>query len=251
MGPGESWPFCTPRRPRGPRDRTRLRPRSMHSNCRVARRPRIVAIVESNGPIPFYRRKPDQLGHRQNQHSIVCGSLNTLTWDLATSSVSTITVRLRQKLRPVRGDSALSSIERHAASLYLFSQIILHTIFDLEVTVVERHRIRSAFRPDISQPICSSKLEGHQMIQFAHLVFPGICARLPYSVPLIGDMLLRFAHLAVADAGRSPCRIPQNLSRDRSIDPSRRTASIGNRIAVAHLCAARVLRWRLPLLKVA
>ena len=167
------------------------------------------------------------------------------------SSVSTIAVRLRQKLCPVRGDSALSGIKRHASSLYLFRQIILHTIFDLEVTVVERRRIRSAFRPDISQSICSSKLEGYQMIQFAHLVFTGICARLPCPVPLVGDVLLSFAHLAVADARRSPSRIPQNLSRDRSIDTSRRTAGIGNRIAIAHLRSAHILSRRLPLVKVA
>jgi hypothetical protein len=62
-------------------------------------------------------------------------------------------VDFQQILRPVRRDSSLRIVQRHPAGSDLASEIILNTIFDLEVPVFECYSIRTAFRLDVAKAI--------------------------------------------------------------------------------------------------
>src|ERR1700722_11370108 len=89
------------------------------------------------------------------------------------------------------------------------------------------------------------------MVQFAHLAFAGIRARLLQAIPLVGRVLLRLTRLAVADTPRPPCSITKNLGGHGRIHAARRAARIGHRKSVADPRHASILARRLPLPKVA
>jgi hypothetical protein len=177
--------------------------------------------------------------------ALFCRSDPLLTL-IAPSTSRTIAVRRVKVLRPVERNSTLRRCKGHPAGLHFVSEVILHPVFDLEVSFVQGDRRRPAFRPDIAQSVRSSEFQWHKVIQFANLRLTIVPARHSNPVPAVGNMLLRLARLAVPDAPGPPGAIPQDIRRHAWVNSPRCAWRIGNRIAVAHGRRTASVRWLLP-----
>jgi len=128
----------------------------------------------------------------------------------ASSALLVIAIRSWKVLSPVRCNSMLGGAQRHPSRSHFIGEIVLDSVFDFEIAVLENGRIRSALGPDIPKSIRASQLERNQVIQLANLTFSGVGSRLLKPVPRIGYVLFGLACLAVADAPRPPIWIPQD-----------------------------------------
>lgn len=143
---------------------------------------------------------------------------------VAPSSGRTIAIRHIKVLRPVGGNSALRRSSGHSAGFHFVGKVVLHPVFDLEVSVIQGNGRWPAFRPDVAQPIRSAEFQWHKMIQLADLGFTIVPARRSQPIPAVGNMLLRLACLAVPDAPGSPGLIPENVRGYARVDSSRRAS---------------------------
>ena len=146
----------------------------------------------------------------------------------------------------------LGGTQGHPPRPYFIRQKVFDPIFDLEIAVLvlESRFIRTAFRPNVPESIRASKFERNQMIQFANLKVSGIGSGLLNSIPLIGDVLLGLARLAIADTPGLPVRVSQHCDRDSRSNPSRRALGIRDRIPVTASNRARSLLRFVPWSKV-
>jgi len=75
---------------------------------------------------------------------------------------------LRQVLSPVRRDAPLGIAQLHPAGSDLASEIVLHTIFDFEISVFKCYSIWTAFRPYVAEAIRAYREEITLRKQYGH-----------------------------------------------------------------------------------
>ena len=152
---------------------------------------------------------------------------------IAPSTRCAIAIRRVKVLRPVSGNTTLRRCERYPSGFHFVGKVVLHSVFDLEVSVIQGNGRWPAFRPDVSQPVRSAEFQWHKVIQFADLGFTIVPARHSQPVPAVGNMLLRLACLAVADASGPPGTIPEDVRGYARVNSSRRASWIRNRKSAA------------------